>query len=67
MELILSNQTITGEELAWRGLVNKAFKAGEDVVLEAKKLAARIAGFSQPVVRMAKQAVLLGTSPASPS
>ncbi|KAI3337320.1 enoyl-CoA hydratase/isomerase [Xylariaceae sp. AK1471] len=58
MELILSRQTIRGEELAQRGLVNRAFKPDEDVVLEAKKLAARIAGYSQPVVSMAKQAVL---------
>ncbi|KAI1335556.1 ClpP/crotonase-like domain-containing protein [Xylariaceae sp. FL0016] len=58
MELILSRQTTKGGELAERGLVNKAFKAHEDVVLEAKQLAARIAGYSQPVISMAKQAVL---------
>lgn len=58
MELILQRETIKGEELARRGLVNKAFKSDEDVVLEAKKLAARIAAYSRPVVRMAKQAVL---------
>ncbi|KAI1816180.1 enoyl-CoA hydratase/isomerase [Poronia punctata] len=58
MELILSRETISGEELAQRGLVNKVFKPDQDVVLEAKRLAARIAGYSQPVVRMAKQAVL---------
>lgn len=61
MELILSRQTISGEELAHRGLVNRSFKQDEDVVLEAKKLAARIAGYSQPVIGMAKQAVLAGT------
>ncbi|KAI1200383.1 enoyl-CoA hydratase/isomerase [Nemania serpens] len=58
MELILQRQTISGEELAQRGLVNKALKPDEDVVLEAKKLAARIASYSRPVVRIAKQAVL---------
>ncbi|KAI2626279.1 enoyl-CoA hydratase/isomerase [Xylaria nigripes] len=58
MELILSRQTISGEELAQRGLVNKTFKPDEDVVLEAKKLAAQIASYSRPVVRMAKQAML---------
>ncbi|KAI0909896.1 enoyl-CoA hydratase/isomerase [Ustulina deusta] len=58
MELILSRQTISGEELAQRGLVSRAFKSDEDVVLEAKKLAARIAAYSRPVVSMAKQAVL---------
>ncbi|KAJ8121518.1 hypothetical protein ONZ43_g2046 [Nemania bipapillata] len=58
MELILQRQTISGEELAQRGLVNRAFKSDEDVVLEAKNLAARIAAYSRPVVRMAKQAVL---------
>ena len=62
MELILQRQTISGEELAQRGLVNRAFKADEDVVLEAKNLAARIAAYSRPVVRMAKQAVLAGSS-----
>lgn len=63
MELILQRQTISGEELAQRGLVNKAFTPDEDVVLEAKKLAARIASYSRPVVRMAKQAVLAGMFP----
>ncbi|GAW24544.1 hypothetical protein ANO14919_141310 [Xylariales sp. No.14919] len=58
MELILSRQLISGEELAQRGLVNRVFKPDEDVVLEAKKLADRIAAYSRPVVRMAKQAVL---------
>ncbi|GAP89339.1 putative enoyl- hydratase [Rosellinia necatrix] len=58
MELILQRETIRGQELAQRGLVNKAFKPGEDVVLEAAKLATRIAAYSRPVVRMAKQAVL---------
>ncbi|KAI0195086.1 enoyl-CoA hydratase/isomerase [Xylaria flabelliformis] len=58
MELILQRQTISGKELAERGLVNKAFKKDEDVVLEATKLAARIATYSRPVVRIAKQAVL---------
>ncbi|KAI1426186.1 enoyl-CoA hydratase/isomerase [Xylaria sp. FL1777] len=58
MELILSRQTISGGELAQRGLVSRAFKPHEDVVLEARKLAARIASYSRPVVRMAKQAVL---------
>ncbi len=62
MELILSRQTISGEELAQRGLVSRAFKSDEDVVLEAKKLAARIAAYSRPVVSMAKQAVLAGSS-----
>lgn len=63
MELILQRQTISGEELAQRGLVNKALKPDEDVVLEAKKLAARIASYSRPVVRIAKQAVLAGMLP----
>ncbi|KAI0392584.1 enoyl-CoA hydratase/isomerase [Xylariaceae sp. FL0594] len=58
MELILSRQTISGQELAQRGLVNRAFSSEQDVVLEAKSLAARIASYSQPVIRMAKQAVL---------
>ncbi|KAI1437213.1 enoyl-CoA hydratase/isomerase [Xylaria sp. CBS 124048] len=58
MELILSRQTITGEELAQRGLVSRAFKPGQNVVLEAKNLAARIAAYSQPVVHMAKEAIL---------
>ncbi|KAI0535236.1 enoyl-CoA hydratase/isomerase [Xylaria digitata] len=58
MELILSRQLISGQELAQRGLVSRAFKLDEDVVLEAKKLADRIAAYSRPVVRMAKQAVL---------
>ncbi|KAI0802587.1 enoyl-CoA hydratase/isomerase [Xylaria sp. FL0064] len=58
MELILSRQTISGEELAQRGLVSRAFKADKDVVFEAAQLAARIAAYSRPVVNMAKQAVL---------
>ncbi|KAJ3575962.1 hypothetical protein NPX13_g3854 [Xylaria arbuscula] len=58
MELILSRQTISGQELAQRGLVSRAFGTSDDVVLEAKKLAARIAAYSQPVINMAKQAVL---------
>ncbi|KAI1496775.1 ClpP/crotonase-like domain-containing protein [Biscogniauxia marginata] len=58
MELILARQTITGGELERRGLVNRAFKPGEDVVLEAARLAATIAGYSQPVINMAKQAIL---------
>ncbi|KAJ2966763.1 hypothetical protein NUW58_g10591 [Xylaria curta] len=58
MELILQRQTISGAELAQRGVVNKAFGPDEDVVLEATKLAARIATYSRPVVRIAKQAVL---------
>ncbi|KAH8167187.1 hypothetical protein CIB48_g1099 [Xylaria polymorpha] len=58
MELILQRQTISGKELAERGVVNRAFKPDEDVVLEATKLAARIATYSRPVVRIAKQAVL---------
>ncbi|KAI1180313.1 enoyl-CoA hydratase/isomerase [Nemania sp. FL0916] len=58
MELILQRQTISGEELERRGLVNRTFKPDEDVVLEARNLAARIAAYSQPVVRLAKQAVL---------
>ncbi|KAI0528096.1 enoyl-CoA hydratase/isomerase [Xylaria bambusicola] len=58
MELILSRQTISGQELAQRGLVSRAFGANEDVVLEAKRLAARIAAYSRPVINMAKQAVL---------
>ncbi|KAI8634876.1 enoyl-CoA hydratase/isomerase [Xylariaceae sp. FL1651] len=58
MELILSRQIIKGEELARHGLVNRVFHSNEDVVLEAKKLAARIAGYSKPVISMAKQAVL---------
>jgi enoyl-CoA hydratase/carnithine racemase len=62
MELILSRQTIRGGELAQRGLVNRTFKPDEDVVLEAKRLAARIAGYSRPVIGMAKQAVLAGMS-----
>ncbi|KAI0971830.1 enoyl-CoA hydratase/isomerase [Xylaria arbuscula] len=58
MELILSRQTISGEELAQRGLVSRSFKPDEDVVLEAMKLATRIAAYSRPVVNMAKQAIL---------
>ncbi|KAI1823093.1 enoyl-CoA hydratase/isomerase [Xylaria intraflava] len=58
MELILSRQTITGGELAQRGLVSRALKSDEDVLLEATALAVRIAAHSQPVVRMAKQAIL---------
>lgn len=60
MELILSRQTISGQELAQRGLVSRAFGANDDVVLEAKKVAARIAAYSRPVINMAKQAVLAG-------
>lgn len=66
MELILQRQTISGKELAERGVVNRAFKPDEDVVLEATKLAARIATYSRPVVRIAKQAVLTGTSSSIP-
>ncbi|KAI0596768.1 ClpP/crotonase-like domain-containing protein [Biscogniauxia sp. FL1348] len=58
MELILSRQTISGAELERRGLVNRVFGPGDDVVVEATKLAATIAGYSRPVINMAKQAVL---------
>ncbi|KAI0022950.1 ClpP/crotonase-like domain-containing protein [Xylariomycetidae sp. FL0641] len=58
MEVILSRQLLTGADLARRGLVNRAFGAGEDVVAGARELAQRVAGFSRPVVGLAKQAVL---------
>ncbi|KAI0200510.1 enoyl-CoA hydratase/isomerase [Astrocystis sublimbata] len=58
MELILQSQTISGKELAEHGIVNKACRGDEDVMVEAMKVATRIATFSRPVVRIAKEAVL---------
>ncbi|KAH9886187.1 ClpP/crotonase-like domain-containing protein, partial [Xylariomycetidae sp. FL2044] len=58
MELILLGQTISGAELAQHGLVNKVFSSCDAMLLETKQIAAQIAGFSQPVVQIAKQAVL---------
>ena len=60
MELILTGDTISGEELARFGVVNKAFPSGDQVLEGAMGLAAKIAGMSGLVTRLAKKAVLMG-------
>ena len=61
MELILTGDTISGTELQALGLVNKIFPKSE-VVSAAVSLAERIAASSAPVVKAAKQGILLGKS-----
>lgn len=62
MEFVLTGAPASGAELERCGLVNKVFPKA-DVVPEALKLAARIAGMSGPVVKIGKQAVLTGMAP----
>jgi enoyl-CoA hydratase/carnithine racemase len=57
MELILTGNTISGEELQRFGLVSKAMPKG-DVLLEALALARNIASKSAPVVQIARQSIL---------
>ena len=59
MELLLGGGNITATELERVGLVNRTFPKGQ-VLSEAKSFAAKIAEFSGPVARAAKQAVLAG-------
>ena len=60
MELILTGDTISGEELARLGVINKAFPSRDQVLEEAMGLAARMARMSGLVTRLAKKAVLIG-------
>lgn len=61
MEMILTSSTMTGEELHQRGLVSAVFEADE-VLSGALACAEKIASFSTPVVQLAKQSILNGTS-----
>ena len=56
MEMILTGRMMDAVEAERSGLVSRIVPAGE-LVAEALKTAATIAGFSQPVVAMAKEAV----------
>ncbi|KAH8591071.1 ClpP/crotonase-like domain-containing protein [Bisporella sp. PMI_857] len=57
MELILTSATLTGEELEHLGLVSRSLNKDE-VLSEAMKSAYSIAAKSNPVVQLAKQAIL---------
>ena len=57
MEIVLTGNSITGSELFQAGVINNAVPR-EQVILEALKLASKIAAMSRPVVRIGKQAVL---------
>jgi enoyl-CoA hydratase len=56
MELFLTGRLMTAEEAAHRGLVSRVIPP-ERLLDEAKEVAARIASFSAPVVRLIKEAV----------
>jgi enoyl-CoA hydratase len=66
MEFILTGEPASGAELERLGVVNKVF-ASSEVVLEAMKLAEKIAVMSGPVIKIAKQAVLTGRHPKNDS
>lgn len=62
MDMILTSSTITGKELHSFGLVAQVFPV--ENLLESTLAAARkIASRSAPIVKLAKQAILAGTSP----
>ncbi|OMJ73361.1 hypothetical protein SteCoe_27950 [Stentor coeruleus] len=56
MELILTGDFITAQEAKERGLVSR-IEPADKLVEEAVKMAKKIAGFSQPVVALAKECV----------
>jgi enoyl-CoA hydratase/carnithine racemase len=62
MELILTGDVITGEELQRFGLVSQSFPE-PDVLPKAMSLAHRIAAHSAPVIQIARQTILNGISP----
>ena len=59
MDLVLSGRRMGAEEAERAGLVARVIPS-EEIHAEATKLAETIAGYSRPVVKMAKQAVNLG-------
>ena len=61
MELILTGDSLTAEDMERYGIVNKAVPIDEDVVAEAIKVATRVAAFSAPAIGLAKQAIRTGT------
>ncbi|KAG9315491.1 ClpP/crotonase-like domain-containing protein [Chiua virens] len=61
MHMILTGENMTAQEAAAAGLVAKVFDV-KDTVPRAVEYASRIAGFSTPVVAMAKEAVNAGKS-----
>ncbi len=56
MDLILTGRTMDAEEAERSGLVSRVVPAGE-LAEEAMKVAAKIAGYSLPIVMMAKESV----------
>jgi len=56
MDMILSGRALSAAEAQSMGLVSRVVPAGTQVV-EAVKLAAKVAAYSQPVVQLAKEAV----------
>ena len=58
----MTGRPASGTELERLGLVNRVFPRA-DVVPEALRTARAVAALSGPVVRTAKQAVLLGAQP----
>jgi enoyl-CoA hydratase len=56
MDMILSGRALSAAEAQSMGLVSRVVPAGTQVV-EAVKLAANVAAYSQPVVQLAKEAV----------
>ena len=60
MELILTGEALTAVDMERYGIVNKAVPIEQDVLEEAIKVATRIATFSAPAIRLAKQAIKTG-------
>lgn len=56
MDMILSGRALSAAEAQSMGLVSRVVPAGSQV-LEAVKLAAKVAAYSRPVVQLAKEAV----------
>jgi len=56
MDMILSGRALSAAEAQSMGLVSRVVPAGTQVV-EAVKLAAKVAAYSRPVVQLAKEAV----------
>lgn len=59
MELLLTGDSLRGDELERLGVINKAVPKA-DVIPAALALAERIANLSRPVTKTIKEAVLFG-------
>jgi enoyl-CoA hydratase len=57
MELVLTGNPISAQEMAAAGLVSRVYPSAE-LLPAAEKLATQIAGLSLPIVKLAKQSVL---------